>query len=357
MAFGRKGKDVSTPSFSPADRGNKKEKRELVQVNAQDEVARLDEEFIATMKQVESVFHSLDRHLRIRCEHWAKKLCQVYANEIFQKNRNSYADLLLYCILNDHWVEPFDKKPDGGPLPQLPKHQAYMARQSKLEKATSTITTNRGPGVSLLDGKNDERQGRMSTISDAEHHRKSVMVDQQQQKMLQTRVTQLELETKRLRKQLKAATERAFRAERLLRLADEKAENATREAATAADEAQTVVARKSADAAKAAAKSLGLDAESARALDQGEGGGGEQEERLRALLEPNAGSAVSLLAGMDNVNISDDDTDIVPLPQGHPGPPPNIRSPEGFLRYLDDFQAYTQSLIDRSQQKDGATKS
>lgn len=98
--------------------------------------AALDDEFVSVMKEVEAVFHTLSKQHRLRCELWAKKLCQVQTSRALQTNRNAYADLLLYCILAEDWRSPFDQAPQGASLETLPwlsERVIFMARQRRVE--------------------------------------------------------------------------------------------------------------------------------------------------------------------------------------------------------------------------------
>lgn len=70
--------------------------------------AKLDEEFVYYMLQIESRYASFNKHEKIRIEQWvrprliqAKKLCQVTANVVWKKNRNLYAMLLLDMVLKE----------------------------------------------------------------------------------------------------------------------------------------------------------------------------------------------------------------------------------------------------------------
>lgn len=232
--------------------------------------AQVDDEFVETMMQVETRFHSLPKHLRIRCELWAKKLCQVYANEVFQRNRNAYADLLLQCIVSGSWQEPFDRLPSDGPLPQLPKHLAHMARQRRLEEVADRLSSSSRhlPDTSRPELMADSAMGmvvaepaapslatsqpekllplRGSSRANAEagaaeaslrsQDQNNAEQSAQQCKWAQARAAKLELENRCLRKQLKTAQHRAAKAEKA-------AEQAAARAAVAEEQATVVLAK------------------------------------------------------------------------------------------------------------------
>lgn len=64
----------------------------------------------------------MNKHYKIRVEAWTKKLCQVTTNEVWKKNRNLYARILLNQVHKGNLSEPFDKRPPEGPLPKLNKY-------------------------------------------------------------------------------------------------------------------------------------------------------------------------------------------------------------------------------------------
>lgn len=55
----------------------------------------MDEEFIKIMLKIEETYQLMSKHHKIRVEAWTKKLCQVTTNEVWKKNRNLYARILL----------------------------------------------------------------------------------------------------------------------------------------------------------------------------------------------------------------------------------------------------------------------
>jgi len=110
-----------------------------------DVCAELDDEFIRLMRQIESFIGGLSKHVKIRVESWARRLCEVYANETFQRNRNAYAYLLLQCVKADRWYPPLHKyPPSSGPLPLLPVSDLIQIKKGKFEvsdKAPFTTST------------------------------------------------------------------------------------------------------------------------------------------------------------------------------------------------------------------------
>ncbi|CAD8115781.1 unnamed protein product [Paramecium sonneborni] len=82
----------------------------------------MDEEFIKVMLSIEEAYQNLNKHQKIRVEAWTKKLCQVTTNEVWKKNRNLYARILLNQVSKGILSEPFDKRPPEGPLPKLNRY-------------------------------------------------------------------------------------------------------------------------------------------------------------------------------------------------------------------------------------------
>lgn len=73
--------------------------------------AKLDEEFIKMMLDVETHYVNFSKHDKIKIEQWTKALCQVTTNLVWKQNRNLYAKLLLHAILREELFEPFNKMP------------------------------------------------------------------------------------------------------------------------------------------------------------------------------------------------------------------------------------------------------
>ncbi|KAM3147043.1 hypothetical protein pb186bvf_000759 [Paramecium bursaria] len=106
----------------------------------------MDQEFIQIMLQIEEQYQSMNKHCKIRVEAWTKKLCQVTTNEVWKKNRNLYARILLQQVLKNQLSEPFDKRPSEGPLPKLnkylvPSEQKENAKPIRSTKPQSKNTT------------------------------------------------------------------------------------------------------------------------------------------------------------------------------------------------------------------------
>merc|ERR1740121_2790884 len=96
----------------------------------------LDAEFASTMRRIEEALSGCARDVRVRGEQWALRLgmLSLVWQEDFQRDRNLHAELLLQCIEEGHWAEPFDRNPPDGPLPKLPPHVACALKRQKLER-------------------------------------------------------------------------------------------------------------------------------------------------------------------------------------------------------------------------------
>ncbi|CAD8202853.1 unnamed protein product [Paramecium octaurelia] len=97
----------------------------------------MDEEFIKVMLSIEEAYQNLNKHQKIRVEAWTKKLCQVTTNEVWKKNRNLYARILLNQVSKGTLSEPFDKRPPEGPLPKLNR---YLVLSDQKENARPQIS-------------------------------------------------------------------------------------------------------------------------------------------------------------------------------------------------------------------------
>ena len=62
---------------------------------------------------------SLDKAIKVRINSWVKQLSQITSVQEWKKNRNLYAILLLNMVINQQFVEPFDKLPKGEDIPIL----------------------------------------------------------------------------------------------------------------------------------------------------------------------------------------------------------------------------------------------
>lgn len=52
-----------------------------------------------------------------------RKLAAIQCNELWKRNRNSYARLLVACLESSHVIEPFSRMPPQGSLPNLKEHE------------------------------------------------------------------------------------------------------------------------------------------------------------------------------------------------------------------------------------------
>eukprot|EP00747_Dinoflagellata_sp_TGD_P166495 gnl/TRDRNA2_/TRDRNA2_189363_c0_seq1.p1 gnl/TRDRNA2_/TRDRNA2_189363_c0~~gnl/TRDRNA2_/TRDRNA2_189363_c0_seq1.p1 ORF type:complete len:496 (-),score=86.34 gnl/TRDRNA2_/TRDRNA2_189363_c0_seq1:91-1578(-) len=95
-----------------------------------------DAEFACIMRRVEAALCGMPKSFRIRGEQWATKLglMVMVPQEVFRRDRNLHAELLLQCIEEGCWREPFDRHPPNGPLPMLPPHVACAQRRRRLER-------------------------------------------------------------------------------------------------------------------------------------------------------------------------------------------------------------------------------
>lgn len=72
--------------------------------------------------RIETLMSKFDKHSRIRIQQWTKKLSGIQCNDIWKRNRNSYARLLLSSMDAERLIEPFRKMPLQGSLPNLKEH-------------------------------------------------------------------------------------------------------------------------------------------------------------------------------------------------------------------------------------------
>lgn len=87
-----------------------------------DSEAKLDEEFIKAMLEIENHYAQFNKHDKIRIEQWSKRLCQITQNPVWKQNRNNYALILLNCVKKGALEEPFTKVPSDDSLPALNSH-------------------------------------------------------------------------------------------------------------------------------------------------------------------------------------------------------------------------------------------
>jgi hypothetical protein len=82
-------------------------------------INRLDEEFADMLIRMENLENNFNKHSRIRIQQWLKKLTSIMCNDMWKRNRNNYAGLLLSCMQSDNLIEPFSRMPPQGSLPNL----------------------------------------------------------------------------------------------------------------------------------------------------------------------------------------------------------------------------------------------
>jgi len=89
---------------------------------------KLDEQFLVYTLEIEKIYKKCNRHEQIRIEQWVffafinqkcRKLCQVTSNDVWKKNRNLYALLLLNYLRNGKLEKPFNELPPEGSLPVI----------------------------------------------------------------------------------------------------------------------------------------------------------------------------------------------------------------------------------------------
>ena len=84
--------------------------------------AKIDQEFVLYMLEIENRYTTLKKQERIRVEQWSRKLCQATTNVVWKKNRNRYAILLLDQVLNNRLEPPFTSLPPESGLVVMQLH-------------------------------------------------------------------------------------------------------------------------------------------------------------------------------------------------------------------------------------------
>eukprot|EP00820_Chromera_velia_P020105 Cvel_28800.t1-p1 / transcript=Cvel_28800.t1 / gene=Cvel_28800 / organism=Chromera_velia_CCMP2878 / gene_product=hypothetical protein / transcript_product=hypothetical protein / location=Cvel_scaffold3836:1-3526(-) / protein_length=893 / sequence_SO=supercontig / SO=protein_coding / is_pseudo=false len=107
-------------------------KSEEVNLSAES-IDKVDVAFADSLCRIRALIRSLPKHLQIRCDKWAVKFHEVQTNDVLKRNRNLFAELLLFCIVTGVWYPPLDKAPPEGPLGSLPPHLVCMLRQKREE--------------------------------------------------------------------------------------------------------------------------------------------------------------------------------------------------------------------------------
>ena len=99
---------------------------------------KIENAFLTCLKEIEVRYTVLPKSLRlrymlpivgycllifrIRVERWIEKLVIVGKNDVWKKDRNLYARLLLSMVLARSLSDPFDVTPPEGPLPPFPSY-------------------------------------------------------------------------------------------------------------------------------------------------------------------------------------------------------------------------------------------
>jgi len=97
----------------------------------------LDAEFFSILRRVDNALLSAPRLVRVRGEQWARRLALMAGRqrtEALRRDRDLHAELLLQCVEEGRWVEPFNRQPPDGPLPRLPPHVACAMRRRRGER-------------------------------------------------------------------------------------------------------------------------------------------------------------------------------------------------------------------------------
>ncbi|KAL4548093.1 hypothetical protein Ndes2526B_g07296 [Nannochloris sp. 'desiccata'] len=80
----------------------------------------------------------LDKSLRVKIAAWLAKLSEETRNEVWKKNRNAYAKLLLEQLKCGRLEEPFNANPPAAPLPTLNKALLYPYTKPKTSTGNNT---------------------------------------------------------------------------------------------------------------------------------------------------------------------------------------------------------------------------
>lgn len=87
----------------------------------------LDKTYITTLREIERLYATMSKPIRIRIERWITKLNGVGRTYEWRKNRNIYAKLLLNMIIVKNLTAPFNAPPPDEPLPPIP---VYIVNKS-----------------------------------------------------------------------------------------------------------------------------------------------------------------------------------------------------------------------------------
>lgn len=78
-------------------------------------------EFIYLISEIQKRQEDYDRSTKIRISRWVRKFAEVCGNLEWERNRNLHSIMLLDCMLNNHFIEPYDKHPKDEHLPIINK--------------------------------------------------------------------------------------------------------------------------------------------------------------------------------------------------------------------------------------------
>eukprot|EP00931_Biecheleriopsis_adriatica_P006942 TRINITY_DN108287_c0_g1_i1.p1 TRINITY_DN108287_c0_g1~~TRINITY_DN108287_c0_g1_i1.p1 ORF type:complete len:386 (-),score=73.88 TRINITY_DN108287_c0_g1_i1:48-1205(-) len=337
--------------------------------------SQLEIEFAATMRRVEAALHGAPRHIRIRGEQWAQRLglLACVRQPLFRKDRNLHAELLLRCIQEGSWTEPMDRHPPEGPLPCLPRHVACALRRQRAERIglsrgqtptehvarqeeTSQPALAAGrqgyqdaPGVSLADaaaaavGVRTEIGKRPDAlVPSVSRPSVSLAVPSTAYSALAARVAQLEEQNRQLRKQLGQAQRLCPSPQQL------------QSPSIGSYSAQSSVAPLPimGPVEVAAQASRGRSTSPSRQQSYFQTLQPEQLQQLSLHRHEQSEPVKEMTAAVTSLEtaLSAKRSTGLSAQQLPPGPPPPEGDTEGFLRYLDAFQAYAGSLFVMAEQ-------
>lgn len=94
----------------------------------------LDFEFAGIMRRLQTAIRCAPRSIRVRAEQWSQRISILSSapHGTFRRDRNLQAELLLKCVEDRCWTEPFDRHPPEGPLPMLPPHVSCALRHKRV---------------------------------------------------------------------------------------------------------------------------------------------------------------------------------------------------------------------------------
>mmetsp|Transcript_1812 Transcript_1812/g.2471 ORF Transcript_1812/g.2471 Transcript_1812/m.2471 type:complete len:393 (-) Transcript_1812:138-1316(-) len=113
---------------------------------------KLDEIYRKAVSNIELNVGEFPKHTRIRIQRWVKKLSLTSRNVTWQKNRNAYISLLLECMDENYFREPFHCHPPDGALPTLPGHLRLAHKRRQRTKQSSDKRAAAPANKTLLKG-------------------------------------------------------------------------------------------------------------------------------------------------------------------------------------------------------------